>query len=230
MAIPAFIFARGGSKGLPNKNILDFCGKPLIAWSIEQALNVTEISQVIVSTDSEEIAMIAKDFGAEIPFLRPSELAADDSSEILSWQHALNFMKLTTGSYPEVFVSIPTTSPLRQSTDIENCLEEFRKSMADVLVTVTKAHKNPYFNMVSIDSAGLCKKVIEPKEPVSRRQDASLVYDMTAVCYVARPQYVLESESIFDGKVLAFEIPAERAIDIDTLLDFEFAEFIKGQR
>ena len=114
MAIPAFIFARGGSKGLPNKNIRDFCGKPLIAWSIEQALNVKEISQVIVSTDSQEIAQIAKDFGAEVPFLRPSELAADDSSEILSWQHALNFVNLTTGNYPELFVSIPTTSPLRK--------------------------------------------------------------------------------------------------------------------
>ena len=188
-----------------------------------------EISQVIVSTDSQEIAQIAKDFGAEVPFLRPSELAADDSSEILSWQHALNFVNLTTGNYPELFVSIPTTSPLRKSTDIEDCLERFRNSTADILVTVTQAHKNPYFNMVTVDSTGFCKKVIEPDKPISRRQDARLVYDMTAVCYIARPRYVLQSKSIFDGRMIALEIPAERAIDIDTLLDFQFAELIKSQ-
>ena len=91
MVTQAFIFARGGSKGLPGKNIRNFCGKPLIAWSIEQALSVESIKGVIVSTDSQEIAEVSRNFGAEVPFMRPNHLAQDESPEILSWKHALNF-------------------------------------------------------------------------------------------------------------------------------------------
>ena len=109
MTIVAFIFARGGSKGLCGKNILPLAGKPLIAWSIEQALSVSRIDRVIVSTDSTEIAAIALKNGAEVPFIRPAELAGDDSPEWLSWRHALNYVYETTGVFPETMVSVPTT-------------------------------------------------------------------------------------------------------------------------
>jgi N-acylneuraminate cytidylyltransferase len=226
----AFIFARGGSKGLPNKNILDFSGKPLIAWSIEQALAVKRIDRVIVSTDSEQIAKIAKNYGAEVPFIRPAELATDISSEILSWKHGLNYLKETTGEYPEVFLSIPSTAPLRLSSDIDRCLDEFLSSKPDIVVTVTDSHRNPYFNMLRIDQEGVCRLVMPNKESASRRQDAEQVVDMATVCYVADPFFIEKSESILDGTVRSVHIPRERAVDIDTALDFQFAALLMSNK
>ena len=123
MSIVGFIFARGGSKGLPGKNIRPFCGKPLIAWSIDHARAVSRIDRVIVSTDSHEIAEVALAAGAEVPFIRPAELAQDNSSEWLAWRHALNFVRQTDGALPEVMVSIPTTAPLRVPDDIKRCVD-----------------------------------------------------------------------------------------------------------
>ena len=122
MSVVAFIFARGGSKGLPGKNIRLFNGKPLIAWSIEQALSVKKIDKVYVSTDSKEIAKIATSYGAEVPFLRPAEFSLDNSSEWSAWRHALNFMNEKFGNLPNLMVSIPSTAPLRLAIDIENCI------------------------------------------------------------------------------------------------------------
>ena len=144
----AFIFARGGSKGLPGKNIRLLGGKPLIAWSIEHALAVKRIERIIVSTDSEEIAVVAREYGAEVPFIRPAELARDNSPEWMAWRHALNYLSESTGVLPEVMVSVPATAPLRHALDIENCLDEYEKSDADIVITVTEAHRSPYFNMV----------------------------------------------------------------------------------
>jgi len=121
----AFIFARGGSKGLPGKNIKMFAGKPLIAWAIEHAHAAEGIRRVIVSTDSKEIATVATRYGAEVPFMRPSHLAKDDSPEWLSWRHALEFIRDDEGSFPSAMVSVPVTAPLRQPVDIERCLELF---------------------------------------------------------------------------------------------------------
>ena len=226
MSTVAFIFARSGSKGLPGKNIRPLAGKPLIAWSIEHALSVKRIDRVIVSTDSEEIADVARKYGAEIPFMRPAELASDESPEWLAWRHALNFLMETAGSLPDVMVSVPATAPLRQSVDIENCLDEYEKGSADVVITVTEAHRSPYFNMVKSNQDGSMGLVNPPKSAIARRQDAPVVYDMTTVCYVLSPKFVMSHYSIFSGTVKAVEVPTERAIDIDTLLDFQVAEAI----
>jgi N-acylneuraminate cytidylyltransferase len=230
MSNVAFIFARGGSKGLPNKNVLNFSGKPLIAWSIEQALAVKRIDRVIVSTDSEQIANIAKNYGAEVPFTRPAELATDTSPEILAWKHGLNYLKETTGEYPETFLSIPSTAPLRLSSDIDLCLDEFLSRRPDVVVTVTDPHRNPHFNMLRVDRQGICSLVIPNEVSVARRQDAEEVFDMTTVCYVADPFFIEKCESILEGTVRSVHIPAERAVDIDNLMDFQFAEFIHSRR
>lgn len=220
----AFIFARGGSKGLPGKNIRSLGGKPLIAWSIQDALAINRIERIIVSTDSEEIATVARDFGAEVPFLRPAELARDDSSEWLAWQHALTYVRETTGAFPEVMLSIPTTAPLRLVEDIENCLNEFQKGDTDMVITITDAHRSPYFNMVKANGDGTVGLVNPPQSTLIRRQDAPLVYDMATVCYVANPDFVMTHNSTFEGRVRAVHVPVERAIDIDTLLDFQIAE------
>ena len=220
----AFIFARGGSKGLPGKNIRPLGGKPLIAWSIQEALAIRRIERIIVSTDSEEIAAVALDFGAEVPFLRPAELARDDSSEWFAWRHALTYIRETTGAFPEAMISIPTTAPLRLAEDIENCLDEFEKGDADMVITVTDAHRSPYFNMVKANGDGTVGLVNPPQLTLVRRQDAPLVYDMATVCYVANPGFVMTHNATFEGRVRAVHVPVERAIDIDTLLDFQIAE------
>jgi len=226
----AFIFARGGSKGLPGKNIRPLGGKPFIAWSIQHALAVKRIERIIVSTDSEEIATVARDFGAEVPFLRPTELARDDSPEWLAWRHALTYFRETTGALPELMVSIPTTAPLRLAVDIENCIDEYEKGDADMVITVTDAHRSPYFNMVKANSDGTVGLVNPPQSTVARRQDTPLVYDMSTVCYVANPEFVMTHNATFEGRVRAVHVPAERAIDIDTLLDFQIAESLLNIR
>jgi len=230
MKAVAFIFARGGSKGLPGKNIRPLGGKPLIAWSIKHALAVKRIKRVIVSTDSEEIATVARKYGAEVPFIRPVELAQDDSPEWLAWRHALNYLLESTDALPEVMVSVPTTSPLRLPLDIENCLEEYEKGEADMVITVTDAHRNPYFNMVKTNADGTVGLVNPPQSALARRQDAPVVYDMATVCYVANSEFVMTHNATFEGRVKAVQVPTERAIDIDSLLDFEIAESLLGIR
>lgn len=224
MKIVAFIFARGGSKGLPGKNIRLLDGKPLIAWSIEHALAVKLIDRVIVSTDSDEIAAVAIEYGAEVPFMRPPELACDNSPEWFAWQHALDFLRANEGDMPKMFVSVPATAPLRSPDDIEKCIDEYEKGNVDVVITVTNANRSPYFNMVKANLDGTVGLVIPPQSAITRRQEAPVVYDMATVCYVANPMFVMTHHSIFDGRVKAVHVPIERAIDIDTYLDFQIAE------
>lgn len=226
MKAVAFIFARGGSKGLPGKNIRLLGGKPLIAWSIEHAFAVKRIERVIISTDSEEIAAVAREYGAEVPFIRPAELAGDDSSEWLAWRHALNYLRDSTGVFPEVMLSVPATAPLRLPIDIENCLNEYEKGDVEIVITVTDAHRSPFFNMVKTNVDGTVGLVNPPQSTITRRQDAPVVYDMATVCYVVNPEFVMTHNSTFEGRVKAIHIPAERAVDIDTLLDFQIAESI----
>jgi len=230
MSIVAVIFARGGSKGLPGKNIRVLGDKPLIAWSIEHAKSVKRIDRVIVSTDSEEIADVAKKYGAEVPFIRPAELSLDNSPEWLAWRHALNFLKESEGELPDAMVSVPTTSPLRLPEDIDNCIDKYEGSDADVVISVTDAHRNPYFNMVTLSTDGKAELMMSTKSDVIRRQDAPIAYDITTVCYVARPEYVLSHDSTFEGNVNTVHVPAERSIDIDTILDFQIAECLLNNK
>ena len=226
MSIVACIFARAGSKGIPNKNIQTFSGKPLIFWAIELALQVRQINEVFISTDSEEIAEIAKMAGATVPFIRPSELAADTSPEWHSWQHFIKFLAYKDGRLPEVFLSLPATSPLRSTIDVENCINEFKKGRVDFVVGITPSQRNPYFNMVKKEEDNQVGLVIEQGKKYSRRQDTPEIFDLTTVCYVGKPSTILTKNSIFEGKVAGVEIPRERAIDIDTELDFQIAEFL----
>jgi len=226
MSTVACIFARSGSKGIPNKNIQNFNEKPLITWAIELAMSVRQIDRVYVSTDSEEIAEIAKLAGAIVPFLRPSDLATDTSPEWLSWQHFIKFLEGADGKLPDVFLSLPATSPLRTMTDVENCIIEFNKGLSDFVIGITPSERSPYFNMVKKDSNNYVDLVIREGDQYSRRQNTPEVFDITTVCYVGKPETILTKNSIFEGRVVGVEIPRERAIDIDTPLDFKIAEFL----
>ena len=226
MNIIALICARSGSKGVPNKNIKLLAGKPLIVRSINQIKELKEINRVIVSTDSEEIANIAINAGAEVPFMRPKKLAEDDSPEWLVWRHALDSINKLDGGYPDILIIVPVTAPLRTVDDLKNCLIEYQKGNADIIITATDSHRSPYFNMVKIDKEGMANLVISPEETITRRQDTPNIYDMTTVAYVTTPKFVFENDSSFSGKVRHVHIPIERALDIDTLFDFKIAELL----
>ena len=230
MNFVACIFARGGSKGLPGKNIRDFVGRPLISWAIEQALAVESVNEVYVSTDSIEIATVAQEYGAIVPFIRPIELATDDSPEWMAWRHMLNFLLERDGKLPDAMLSVPTTAPLRSVGDIQRCLDAFEIGITDAIVTVTDAHRSPYFNMVKLDPLGYAEVVIGDDRNISRRQDSPSVFDMTTAAYVVDAKFVMEHSGIFEGRVKAVYLPIDRAVDIDTLLDFEIAEFIHLRR
>lgn len=225
----AVIAARGGSKGVPRKNIRPLAGKPLIAHSIETALDSEWIDRVIVSTDDIEIAEVSQRYGAEVPFMRPEELARDDSPEWLTWQHAIRTLESVNGiPNIDVFVSIPPTAPLRSVENVDACIRMLLESDADIVITVKPAERNPYFNMVTLVEGNDARLVMSPERPVHRRQDAPPVYDITTVAYAARPLFVLNATSMFEGKVKAVVVPVEGALDIDTELDFKFAEFMLG--
>ena len=228
--VVGFIFARGGSKGVPRKNTRPLAGKPLIAYAIETALASDLIDRVIVSTDDARIAGVAQQYGAEVPFMRPAELAQDNSPEWLAWQHAIRTLEATEDvPKMDAFVCIPATSPLRAVEDVDACIRALLESDADLVITVKPAERNPYYNMVMLDEAGYARLVIPPEQTIHQRQAAPAVYDMTTVAYAARPEFVLNADSIFEGKVKVVIVPPERALDIDTELDFKFAEFLLEQ-
>lgn len=226
----AFIFARGGSKGVPRKNVKPLAGLPLIGHSIRIAKACPSLGDVIVSTDDDEIAETALALGAQVPFRRPAELASDTASEWLAWRHAIEWVRDNRGMFDN-FVSLPTTSPFRSVEDVEACIDILRRDPAtDVVTTVRKADRSPWFNMVTLDADGLAQLVIRPAEGVVRRQDAPTVYDMTTVAYAARSRFVLERNGLFDGRMRVVEVPAERALDIDTPYDFAIADLIARSR
>lgn len=225
----ALICVRGGSKGLPGKNVRLLSGVPLLTWAIRIAKNVDRISRVIVSTDSKEIAKVAVDSGAEVPFIRPIALAQDNSSEFLVWRHALDYLQ-DQKQHVDGVVSIPATAPLRSTEDVENCLDVFEAGNVDTVITVTDAHRSPYFNMVTLDDNNYSSLVISPEDTIVRRQDAPEVFDMTTVAYVVSPSFILSNESIFEGRVKSVYVPPERALDIDTLFDFKIAECLIQER
>ena len=140
---------------------------------------------MIVSTDSDAIAVAARNAGADVPFMRPAELASDTASEWLSWQHALTYLKQSDGDYPDALLVVPATAPLRVTEDLERCLDEFGRGDVDTVITVTDAHRSPYFNMVTAREDGYVGVVMPPQTTVVRRQDAPPVYDMTTVGYVS---------------------------------------------
>lgn len=219
----AFIFARGGSKGIPRKNLQDLGGKPLIGHAVECARSVVE--RVIVSTDDEEIAAVARQFGADVPFLRPPELATDRAPEILAWQHALAETESRYGPF-EIFLSVPTTAPLRSPGDLDRVLQAFVPGETDFVITVTPARRSPYFNMVTKDDRGFARLAAHDGAAVVNRQEAPAVFDMTTVAYAAAPDFIRSGKKLFEGRIRAVEVPAERALDIDEPLDLEIARFL----
>ena len=220
----AFIFARGGSKGLPNKNIRKLGGKPLIQHSIEVAMQCSFIDKCFVSTDCEEISEIALSQGA-ILIKRPKELATDISPEWLSWRHAVDWVEKNYGRF-DGFVSLPATSPLRNVSDVDAAVMAYQNDSSDVCISITESNRSPFFNMVKKNDKNFCELVNSPTQEVSRRQDSPKVYDITTVVYVTSPGFICKNYGLFSGDVSYIEVPRARAIDIDDIYDFKLAEIL----
>ena len=216
-----FVFARGGSKGLPGKNLLPLGGVPLVGRAVRSGLDSGVIERMFVSTDDAAIAEAARGHGAEVPFLRPEELAADDAPEWLAWRHAVDNVDDC-----DVFVSLPATSPLRTADDVRACVAAYTRGGCDIVITVRAAQRHPSFNMVTIGADGLARLAMPPDAAITRRQDAPKVFDMTTVAYVTSPGFIRRASGAFEGRVRAVEIPPERALDIDDELDYRFARFL----
>ena len=220
----AFIFARGGSKSIPGKNIKPLQGKPLIQYSIEVALQTSGINNVFVSTDDADIAKVSRSNGA-IVIDRPIELAQDDSPEWQAWKHAISWVREQYGDFEE-FISLPATSPLRSVKDVESAILKRSNIGADICIAITPASRSPYFNMVKQLGNNLIELVNKRTNSISRRQDAPEVFDITTVVYVANVEFIMSHDNIFDGVVTSVVVPRHRAVDIDDMYDFNFAESI----
>jgi CMP-N-acetylneuraminic acid synthetase len=224
MKILGTICARGGSKGVKNKNIRLLRGKPLIVYTINYLKSWDKADQVICSTDSKKIADIAKQYGAEIPFLRPKNLASDTASKLDVLKHAVKFCEDENNVKYDIIVDLDPTAPLRKKKYLKEAFLKFSKSDANNLYSVTKAHKNPYFNMVELDEKGyaqICKN-----SNVIRRQDAKEVFEMNASIYIYNRDFLMYTKTLHSDKTIIYEMPDIASVDIDKELDFKFVEFL----
>lgn len=216
----ALIPARGGSKGLPGKNIKNLLGKPMIAYSVEAALDASSIDRVIVSTDCPDIAAIAVEYGAECPSLRPSHLATDNALAIDTYTHALN--EFAMGS-EEIVVLLPT-APLRTAIDINSAVALFREKAADSVISFTEEH-HPVSWHRQLDSDG---RVVYEDQPLSNRQDNKTTYYPNGSLFVFTKD-ILMSGKYYSNNTYAYTMPRNRSVDVDTQEDFEYVEYLLGK-
>lgn len=224
------ICARGGSKGVVNKNIRNLNEKPLIAYSIEQALETEIFEHVVVSTDSDSIADTAIKFGAEVFFKRPIELAADTSAKIPVIQHALQESEKYYNKKFAILVDLDATSPLRSLDDIIQSVKLLENGNVGNVITAMPARRSPYFNLVELDEDGIVKLSKKMDKAITRRQDAPKCFDMNASIYVWTREAILYREGLFHSDTRLYVMPEQRSIDIDTELDFEFVEFVMKRK
>ena len=224
MRVYAFIFARGGSKGIKNKNLIKVKGKPLLTYSLSLAKKIRKIEKIFVSTDDKRISNLAKKYGAHI-IKRPKKLASDKSNELESWKHAVRFLSEKKDKF-DIFLSLPCTAPLRNKTDILNSLKKFSKSNVDMVVNITDANKNPYFNMVKVNKKNELNIINKNSKNFFRRQDVPKVFNLTTVAYATSPKYILNTKNLFNGKIIGNYVPIERSIDIDSKFDLKLAKFL----
>ena len=220
--IVAFIPARGGSKGLPRKNIRSIAGKPLIAHTIEDALKSKYINRVIVSTEDEEITDIAEEFGAEV-LGRPKELARDESLVIDAIYHMLNFLQ-NDNYNPDIIIMLQVTSPLRTTEDIDNAIELFLNSNCESIIGVYEAPHTPYWSF-KIEK-GFLKPLFGKKNLGMRRQDIETVYMPNGAIFISRPRDLYKNKGFISEKLLPYIMPLEKSVDIDNETDLLFAELL----
>jgi len=226
------ICARGGSKGVKNKNLVDIAGKPLIAHTLIQAKTSGLFDYLVVSSDSEAIRDTAMAWGADFTIDRPEALATDTAAKIPAIQHAVKTAEdeMNYSKPFDIVVDLDATSPLRSIADIKNAVREFESHReATNLISITKARRSPYFNMVEVHN-GYAKLINPLSDVIVRRQDAPVCYDMNASIYIWRCDALFQNQSVLTDKTMTYFMPEERSIDIDTEFDLKIVRFLAASR
>jgi len=223
------ICARAGSKGVKNKNLREIAGKPLIAYTIEQAKRWGGAAHVVCSTESDDIANVAVDFGAEVLFKRPVELASDTASKLDVIRHAIEKTEEIKSKHFSIIIDLDVTAPIRKIKDIEGACQLFLEKKPQCIFSVTHSRKNPYFNQVEINESGFARLSKDSQREILRRQDAPIVYDMNASIYVYEREFLFDenhSDDLNSGRLLVWVMDDLSAFDVDTPADCQFVEYL----
>ncbi len=226
----AIIPARGGSKGIPRKNIKLLCGKPLIVYTIEAAMAAKTIDRIIVSTDDSEIAGVARKYNIDIPFMRPKELAQDNSLAIDNYIYTINRLNTEFNGHYEEFIVLLPTVPLRTLQDIDNAVELFSRKNADSVISCVALH-HPLEWIFSINDKGIIQKNKEfDIKKMKNRQEAKLIYIPNGAVNIFTYSLLKEKKSYYSNKTYAYVMPRERSVDIDSLFDFSYVEYLMSRK
>lgn len=220
------ICARGGSKGVKNKNIKPILGRPLISYTIEQAKASGLFEHIVISTDSDDIANIAKEYGAEVFFKRSSDMALDTAGKLDVIRDAFLRSEAHYNEEYDYLIDLDATAPLRIVADIIDSFEQFIKDDNDNLITAMPSRRSPYFNLVEVDKNGRVTLSKTLDKSIVRRQDTPKSYDMNASIYIWKREAILNEKSLFLEKTGLYVMPEERSIDIDSELDYKLVELI----
>ncbi|MGX8236979.1 acylneuraminate cytidylyltransferase family protein [Exiguobacterium undae] len=218
--ILAIIPGRGGSKGVPGKNIRLFAGKPLIAWTIEEAKKSKYIDRLILSSEDSKIIDVAKFYGCDVPFIRPKELSDDKTAGIEPVIHAIHQIP----DYDYV-VLLQITSPFRNVDDIDSCIEQMVENKSSSCVSVTEPEKSPYW-MYTLNNMSELNPVIKYPFSINRRQELPIVYALNGAVYAAEKNWLLDKKNFLGDETTAYIMPQDRSYDIDTEQDFRICEFL----
>ena len=224
------ICARGGSKGVKNKNVRELAGKPLIALSVQQARESCLFNLIAVSSDSAEILDVAHNHGADLVIERPAELASDTSAKIPAIRHCVEQAEYFFSEPFDVIVDLDATSPLRLAEDIQGAVDLLERNNVSNVITAAPSQRSPYFNLIELGDDGVVRLSKSLAKPIVRRQDSPQCFDMNASIYVWTRTALFESPTLFNADTRLFVMPEERSIDIDSELDFEIVEFIMKKR
>ncbi len=218
--------ARGGSKGLPGKNIKELCGKPLIAWSIESGLKSKYLDEVMITTDSKDIADIAKQYGASVPFLRPEFLASDTATSFDAIKHTIEFYKNEFDKEFDYIVLLEPTSPLRETSDIDIAIEQLFNSNADSIVGICRTEdQNPAF-LVFKNEKDFISGYENHDMKVLRRQDIKDVYFFEGTIYISKTDVLLNKKTFYHENTIGYVVPKYKSLEIDDIDDFIMVEAI----
>ncbi len=224
MSLLALIPARGGSKGIPGKNVKVLGGKALIGWSIDAAKRAACVNRIIVTTEDEEIASVARELGADVPFMRPPQLAADDTPGITPVLHAISQLP----GYDWLLLLQPT-SPLRSAEDIDGIWQFCQEQGAPSVVSICEVGAHPYW-MYQRNAAKRLEPFIKGRPDVTHRQDLPTVYTLNGALYLARTDWLLEHQNFIGSETLGYIMPPERSADLDTEEDWRWVEYLMNRR
>jgi CMP-N,N'-diacetyllegionaminic acid synthase len=222
------VVARGGSKGIPRKNTAPLAGKPLIYWTIDAALASTALRRTIVSTDDGKIARVARERGAEVPFARPAELALDTTASLDVALHALDWLQMDEGHDPEYLLLLQPTSPFRTASDIDGAADLAVRRQADAVLGVSLAENHPYLTRRILEDGSLAD-FVQSDMAYLRRQDLPPAYVINGAIYITRAESLRRNRTFFPTGALAYIMPQDRSLDIDTPWDLAVAELLARQ-